>query len=167
MAISKKRALAIFKTLRVKDPEAWADAESEYPSLARFLFLKAVWSNVIGDDSSWMDEWANKRDPIPSAIQRMLAKGIDPSDLTDVVRDMQIDALFNLCVSLDDCAVGIEELQERIPENVEWRLCEFDGEKERVGRPMHDLHSDFYDFDPTGRRGAPRKRATKKKRRDR
>lgn len=61
--------------------------------------------------------------PISSAIQRMLAKGIDPDDLADVVRNAQVDVLFDVCCTLDNSAHGIEDLQEKIPENVEWRLA--------------------------------------------
>jgi hypothetical protein len=159
MPIPHKRAREILRGLGIQDAKGWADEEAKYPCVARLLFLKALWSNVIADDNAWMDEWADAKHPIPSAIRRMLAKGIDPDDLTDVVRDMQVELLFNVCCSLDDSAYGIEELQAKIPENVEWRLAEWDGEKEKLKRPMRDIHGDFYDLDPTGRRGEPRKRS--------
>lgn len=94
----------------------------------------------------------------------MLAKGVDPDDLTDVVRDMQIDVLFNACVSLNDSAHGIEDLQKKIPETVDWCLAEHDVANDRAARiASEDLHSDFYDFDPTGRHGEPRNRRAAKK----
>ncbi len=163
MPIPYKRALALFEQLGEKDAEDWATAESDEPSLARFLFLKALWSNVIDEDSSWMKDWAFPKDPIPSAIARMLRKGIDPDDLTDVVRDMQVELLFNVCCALDSSGHGIEDIQEVIPENIEWRLAEWDGKKEVVKRPILDVHDSFYDFDPTGRAGAPRKRGKKQR----
>ena len=169
MALTRKRALAIFKMLGEKGASAaaWADGEAteDKPYLARWLFLKALWSDVIDEDDGWMREWSNKRDPVPAAIARMLAKGIDPDDLTDVVRAMQVDLLFNVCCLLDDSSQGVEDEQAKIPENVEWRLAEYDGEREKVKRPILDIHGDFYQFDPTGRLGEPRKRAARKKRR--
>jgi hypothetical protein len=168
MSIPYKRALAIFKQLRAKNPTYWAGKESKdgKPFLARFLFLKAMWGCVIGDDKSWMQDWADSKHPTPSAIQRMLVKGIDPDDLTDVVRDMQITTLFNVCCALDNSAHGIEDLQEKITENVEWRLAEYDGENEELGRPMLAIHDDLYEFDPTGRAGNPRKPGRRSKKAD-
>lgn len=163
MSIPYERALAIFRQLGVKDAEAWAKGESEddEPALVRFLFLKALWDNVVGDDDAWMKEWADPKHPIPAAIQRMLGKGIDPDDLTDVVRDMQIDVLFNACVSLSDSSHGVEELQKNIPEAIDWCLAEHDVANAKAGRIAGtDIHGEFYDFDPTGRRGEPRKRRT-------
>jgi hypothetical protein len=99
MALTRKRALAIFKMLGEKGASAaaWADGETtdNEPYLARWLFLKALWSDVIAEDDDWMHEWSSKKHPVPSAIARMLAKGINPDDLTDVVRAMQVDLLFN------------------------------------------------------------------------
>jgi len=164
MSIPYKRALAIFKQLRARDAAHWAKRESKdgAPFLARFLFLKALWGCVIPEDGSWM-KWADRRHPIPAAIDRMLAKGIDPDDLTDVVRNAQVDALFNVCCALDSSAHGIEDLQAKIAENVEWRLAEYDGENEKVKRAILDIHGDFYGFDPTGRGGEPRSRRPAKK----
>ena len=160
MSIPYKRALAVFKQLRAKDPTYWAKKESkdDEPFLARFLFLKAMWECVIDDDASWMKNWADSKHPTATAVERMLARGIDPDDLTDVVRDMQVAVLFNVCCALDDSAHGIEDLQEKITDNVEWRLAEYDGENEKLKRPILSIHGDLYDFDPTGRRGEPRTR---------
>lgn len=164
MPIPYERALALFKQLGAQDAEVLAEAEADDPALVRFLFLKALWSNVISEDSSWMQDWGpHSKHPIPAAIQRMLAKGIDPDDLTDVVRDMQIDVLFNACVLLTDASHGIEDLQKNIPETIDWTLAEYDVANARPIRAARDLHGNFYDFDPSGRRGEPRKRRAAKK----
>jgi hypothetical protein len=155
MAMTRKRATALFRELGAKDPEAWAASEGEHPSLVRFLFLTGLWRFAIGNDARWMTSWADSAAPIPAAIQRMLDRGVDPADLTDVVRDMQVEALFNVCCLLDNPGHGIEDLQAKIPENVEWRLAEFDGEQERLGRAVHALHESFHQLDPTGRGGEP------------
>jgi hypothetical protein len=140
-----------------------AEAEGKHPALVRFLFLTGVWRCAIGDEPRWLSSWTDSAAPIPAAIQRMLDHGIDPADLTDVVRHMQVEALFSVCCLLDNPASGIEDLQAKIPENVEWRLAEFDGEKERVGRVSHAVHESFHKLDPTGRGGEPRSRTASAK----
>jgi hypothetical protein len=169
MTMTKKRATALFRQLGAKAPAAWATSEAagEHPSLVRFLFLTALWRCVIGDDPGWMNEWASDAEPVPAAIQRMLDKGIDPADLTSVVRDMQVDALFNVCCVLDNPAHGIEDLQAKIPENVEWRLAEYDGERATVGRAVMAVHESFHDLDPTERGGEPQGLKATKRRRSR
>jgi hypothetical protein len=72
--------------------------------------------------------------------------------------------LFNVLCLLDDSQPGIEQQQAGIAENVEWRLFEYDGAGEKVGRPIGELHGDFHDHDPSGRRGEPRKRKVARKR---
>lgn len=161
MPISRSRAIALFRKLGAADPVQWAEREESAPALARWLFLTGLWRCVDADDEGgWLEGWANQDEVIPAAIRRLLDCGIDPADLTAVVRDMQISALYNVCQLLDRSDHGIEDLQARIAENVEWRLAEYDGEEERVGRPLQGLHEEFHDFDPTGRGGEPkRKRA--------
>jgi hypothetical protein len=93
----------------------------------------------------------------------MLEKGVDPRDLTNV-RDAQIVALYNLCQLLDSSAYGIEELQAKIPENVEWRLVEYNGETDELGRVIEGTHEMFHEADPSGRGGRPVTRKLKAKR---
>ena len=159
----------MFRELGAKDPKAWAVAEAkgDSPSLVRFLFLTGLWRCAIGDDARWMTSWADSAGPLPAAIQRMLDRGVDPADLTDVVRAMQVEALFNVCCLLDNPAHGIEDLQAKIPENVEWRLAEFDGEQGRLGRAVHAVHESFDQLDPTGRGGEPPPRTASAKRKTR
>jgi len=159
----------LFRELGAKDPKAWAVAEAkgDSPSLVRFLFLTGLWRCAIGDDARWMTSWADSAGPLPAAIQRMLDRGVDPADLTDVVRAMQVEALFNVCCLLDNPAHGIEDLQAKIPENVEWRLAEFDGEQGRLGRAVHAVHESFDQLDPTGRGGEPPPRTASAKRKTR
>ncbi len=97
-------------SLAAKDATYWAKKESkdDKPFLARFLFLKAMWECVIDDDdASWMKNWADRKHPTAAAVEPMLAEGIDPDDLTDVARDMQVAVLLNVCCALDDSAHGI------------------------------------------------------------
>jgi hypothetical protein len=164
MSLTHERALALFRSLGASDPKHRATSETKdgNPELARWLFMQGVWSLITSDDYVWPGKWADMNAPIPAATKRMLARGIDPQDLTDVVRDAQIDALYNLCQLLDNAGHGIEHLQEKIKENVEWRLFEYDGIKEKAKRRIGGLHESFHESDPAGRSGEPRPRGTKK-----
>jgi hypothetical protein len=156
---TRARALELFRALGAKNAESLATTEtSGFPALARWLFLTGMWSMVVRDDTKWPGKWGDLNDPIPAAIRRMVDRGINPQDLTDVVRDAQIDALYNLAQLLEHCGHGIEEQQAKIAENVEWRLVEYDGDTGEMKRLIGGLHEDFFDMDPTGRGGEPRPR---------
>ncbi len=164
MAISYERAKTILESVGAGNrAESYAASESRGPFVARYLLLRGLWACAIDEDDRWQKQWS-QTSPVAAAIGRMLAKGIDPADLTDVVRAMQVETLFNVCQLMDNPAHGIEELQEKIPENIEWRIAEYDGEKGVVGkRAILDIHESFYSMDPTGREGSPRKRREKQK----
>jgi hypothetical protein len=157
--IPRSRAHAQFEKLGVADPAAWAAREADLPALSRWLLLTGLWRCVHADDAgAWIEaRSADEDDPIAAAIGRLLECGIDPADLTAVVRDMQIAALDSACRLLDDGEHGIEELREAITEVVEWQLAELDSDSADLGRPIEELHLEFRDFDPTGRRGEARK----------
>jgi hypothetical protein len=158
-AFRRARALELFRALGARDPESLATAEaSGSPALARWLFLAGMWSTVVQDDAKWPGKWADLSAPVPAAIRRMLDRGVDPQDLTDVVRDAQINALYNVAQLLEDCGHGLEEQQAKTAENVEWRLVEYDGDTGEMKRVIGGLHEDFHDTDPTGRGGAPPQR---------
>ena len=144
--IPTRRAQEILKLLGVKDAASRGQSHQRFPAIHQHLLLTAFWRMVVDENERWT------KAPQP-AIKRLLAKGIDPVDLTDVVREMQIDLLYDVCQLLDHSGHGIEDLQAKIAENVEWRVCEYDGEREEVGRPMHGLHESFHSADPSGRDG--------------
>jgi hypothetical protein len=76
-----------------------------------------------------------------AALQRLLAAGVAPDDLTDVVRTMQHEIIYNVCQLLDDPGLlGIRGERR-------WTLT-VDGE----------LHSSLDEHDPSGRHGEPRGR---------
>ncbi len=165
MSMKYERALELFRSLGATDPEWRAKAETKDgdAQLARWLFMQGLWSNVMPDEYEWPGKWADLDAPVPAATRRMLAKGIDHSDLTTVVRDAQVNLLYNVCQLLDSSGHGIEHLQEQIAENVEWRLVEFHGEKRKTGRLIEGLHEGFHESDPTGRKGEPRGEGSKSK----
>jgi len=158
MGLDHARALELFRLLGAKDPEVWANGEARdnRPYLARYLFLTGLWRVVLGDDSEWSAG--------DSTTQRLLATGADPRDLATVIRQAQCDLLYEVCQLLDDPSHGIEDLQAKIPENVEWRLCEVDANERPTGRVLLDVHASFGKFDPTGRNGEPRSDPTAKRR---
>ena len=158
--IPRARAHAQFRKLGVADPAAWAAREQDHPAISRWVLLTGLWRCVeANDDGAWIAAHSeDEEDPIATALRRMVDCGIDPADLTAVVREMQISALENACKLLDDGEHGIEDLREAITEVVEWQLAELDSESADLGRPIEGLQEEFREFDPTGRRGNPKKR---------
>jgi hypothetical protein len=150
--IPHKRQIELLRTLGATDP---ASAAADGPhSLARWLFLTGLWRSVVNAGSDgWQKQWV-KGDPLGAAIER-LAQGASGADLTLVVRQMQILALYNAVQLLDHPAHGIEDLQAKITENVEWRLASWDGEVDALGAPLGELHGAFLALDPEGRMGEP------------
>ena len=150
--IPRKRQAELLTLLGGKNAQRWtADGPQ---SLHRWLLVKALWRCVIPESDVWQKHWA-KGHPVDSAITRLLAKGVSPEDLTLVVRQLQIQAMFDAVQVLDNASHGIEELQQKIPENVEWRVAAFDGEREEVGPRLGELHGTFLNLDPAGRMGEP------------
>jgi hypothetical protein len=93
-----------------------------------------------------------------AALHRILARGADADDLTDVVRAMQYEIIYNVCQLLDDPALlGIRR---RVPPGqvkVRWELTAVrTAPAER--RPIGDLHTELDEHDPSGRGGEPRSR---------
>jgi hypothetical protein len=156
--ISRARQVAILSLLGEKNAKRWAEDGPQ--SLRRWLLLTAFWRCVVTESDTWQRHWA-KGHAVDSAITRILAKGVSAEDLTLVVRQMQIDALFNAVQVLDHPSHGIEDLQEKITGNVEWRVASFDGESESVGARLGELHGTFLNLDPEGRMGEPPALASK------
>jgi len=153
------------------DAEHVATVDDPTTPLARSLFQAAAWQLVIDEDAthgnepSWIEAWlrfsrskGTAATGLGAAIERILAAGADPDDLTDVVRAMQLDVLVNLCGLLD--MEGTRMLFESTPEaagKVGWRLCAL-GENEKARRPIESLQESIQSYDPTGREGEPRRR---------
>ncbi len=157
------------------DAKAMARAEIERgsPQLARIMFLKSAWRLIIDEDKkrdgevAWIESWLrwgrSQKKPqsgVGAAIERLLASGADPDDLTDVVRAMQFELLFNLCDVLDE--EGLDELRPLLPKGLDvgWRLYEV-GPDGKPTRAIESLHESVGSYDPAGREGQPRSRVTK------
>ncbi|HEY1546774.1 MAG TPA: hypothetical protein VGG28_03105 [Kofleriaceae bacterium] len=156
--IDAKRAAAILKRLGAANATVLGKAHAQYPMLHRYLLLTGLWRAVLPDDATWTSDG---KDAVGQSVAAVLAAGVDPADLTRIVRDAQVELLVQVCELLDRSDHGIEDLQEQIAENVEWRVCEYDGERAVVGRPMNDLHAGVLGYDPTGREGEPKPRRKK------
>jgi hypothetical protein len=157
-----KKLTAIFRKLGARNPEEWASSqiEEEIPQLARFLFLKQAWGAVLSDaDTEWIDASiasAERRPDQPYAgvghgLKRLLAAGAAREDITDVVRGMQAELLFNFCYLLEDPGDLPEEVAE-----IQWALIQLSEE----GRPLAQiggLHESVLETDPTGREMRPRR----------
>ncbi|MGC0414969.1 hypothetical protein [Embleya sp. AB8] len=123
-------------------------------------FLTALWSLIIDEDAktagapSWIESWLRgtepgtpPEDPAAAALHRVLSSGVDPDDLTDVVRRMQHELAYNICQLLDD--PGLLDLDPP----TEWHLV-----AKETNTPLAGLHASLDDFDPTARHGAARPR---------
>jgi hypothetical protein len=137
------------------------------------LFLTTVWSMVVDEDSytggypSWIESWLRGREQgsalgsaSAAALDRILACGVDPEDLTDVVRQMQHELVRNVCELIDDPGLLGIGLDEDWSEQVDfhWELVAVRTTGPAGRAPIDGLHSSLDEFDPSGRSGEPRGR---------
>lgn len=171
MAAKKDPTETIFKALgeTPEDAKVMAADEAEgKPMLARTVLLKALWNEIISDkktasgEYTWIEGWLrygrNSKKPqtgMAAALERLLAAGADPDDLSDVVRQMQILFAFNVCQILD--GEGIEAIVENISDlpPVDWRLFSVSPKGKAVAA-IEDLHESWHSADPSGREGESR-----------
>ena len=108
---------------------------------------------------AWIARWRRLADSgfpfidVP-AMERLLAAGADPSDLTDVVRSAQLLTAYNIANLIDDPTIALRPDLD-IPEGVvDWTLTYRDatGKPAQVGA----LHEEIMSWDRSGRGGAPR-----------
>src|SRR5262245_22730469 len=162
MGNETERLTAIFRKLGAPDPEGWATSQIEegIPQLARFLFLRQAWRQIVVEgDAAWIDREIKNSQAHPgtpfsgigAALQRLRGEGVQLEDLTDVVRGMQAQLLFNLCYQLEDPG----DLEPEATD-VAWALFSVDED----GQPTEQiggLHESVLETDPTGREMRPRK----------
>ncbi|MFI5767787.1 hypothetical protein ACIA74_04430 [Streptomyces sp. NPDC051658] len=136
-------------------------------------FLTTLWSMVVDEDNyadgypSWLEpglrghqQGNGPADAGASALQRVLACGVDPDDLTDLVREMQHEVLYNICQLIDDpglLGIGLDHEGAR-PADFRWELVAVRDEEPAGRVPVHGLHSSLDELDPSGRHGEPRGR---------
>lgn len=158
--MNKSELTDIFSKLGADDPEEWAESQIEegIPQLARYIFLKGCWDNIIKDgDTSWINNQidntpVDSREPfsgIAHALRRLLDSGADPKDLIDLVRGAQAELLFSFCNQLDD-PDSVEDNQ-----YVNWGLVQLDDDDQPTNF-ISGLHESVLETDPTGREMTPR-----------
>jgi hypothetical protein len=151
----------LFRKLGAPEPERWASSQitEGFNQLGRFLFLRQAWKLVIDDTNhSWIQAQIDRSSNEPAApcsgigpaLQRLLAQGASPQDISDVVRVMQYELLFRLCYLIDDPCLEEPEVRD-----IWWGLWQLNQE----GKPVSQigcLHESVLGTDPTGREMRPR-----------
>lgn len=161
--ISEEELILLFRKLGANDPESWALSEinEDIPQLARFLFLLSAWKTVIAEgDLNWINQEIeySKKQPdkngagVGLALEKLLKSGVNPEDITDIVRGMQYQTLHGICYLLDG-------LNENLPEigDFGWSLFERDKEGNITGRIIQGLYESVLSMDPSGKELLPRK----------
>jgi hypothetical protein len=150
-----------FRKIGAPDPASWARSEIDegIPQLARYLFLRQAWRSVISEDNShWIGNYLRAAESKPDepfagvghALRRLRALGAMDQDITDVVRGMQVELLFQLCYLLEDPGVVEPEVAD-----VQWALVQTD-ETGNVLGTLTGLHESILGMDPTEREMRPR-----------
>jgi hypothetical protein len=156
-AMSEQELTDLFRKLGAPEPESWAHSQitEGIPQLLRYLFLRQAWRKVLRpDEHDWMSQMRpeNPDDPgaeLGPAIDRILAAGVRPKDLTTVVRIMQWYLLSRFCVLLEDPGNVESEVAD-----IWWRLFLVD-ENDNPVMPIDALHESVLETDPTGREMRP------------
>jgi hypothetical protein len=157
-SMNEQELAELFRKLGAPEPESWAHSQitEGITQLPRYLFLREAWRHVVSPgDRSWMfamrpedpDEPGGELGP---AVDRILAAGARPEDLTTVVRVMQWHLLARLCVLMEDPGGGLEEEVE----DIWWNLFLLD-DNDRPTVPVDALIESVLETDPTGREMRP------------
>jgi hypothetical protein len=147
----------LFRKLGASMPEGWARSQIRegFPQLARYLFLRQAWRLVVNPgDTGWISKMRPKHPDQPGgefgpAVDRLLAAGARPEDLTIIVRIMQWWLLSGLCVLLEDPG----NLEQEVAD-MAWQLFLLD-ENDNPIEPIDGLIESLLFTDPTGREMRP------------
>ena len=160
--MNQKELSVLFRKLGASDPEGWARSQFEEgtPQLARFLFLRQAWRQIVDEgDPSWIEQsiqgaQAHPDDPfagVGHTLNKLRARGATDDEITDVVRGMQAQVLFQFCYLLEDLGDVEEEVAD-----VTLALVQVDEEGNPLGN-VGGLHESVLETDPTGREMRPRR----------
>jgi len=158
MSLNKKELTELFRKLGAPHPEGWAHSQitEGIPQLPRYLFLRQAWREIVEPgDQRWMSEMRPKDandsgGEIGPALDRLLAAGARPEDLTTVVRIMQWYLLARICVLLEDPGGDVESEVA----DIWWQLYLID-ENDNPVVPISGLIESVLETDPTGREMRP------------
>jgi hypothetical protein len=155
-----QRLVRRFRELGADDAESWArsEASENFPQLARFAFLRALWPNHIDrwTEFGWIDGFiaAARREPSGAfadaglALARLIDAGASRDDLGRVARAIAYETVFADLERID--SGGDIDLPRDFPG---WRLIETDAADELTGRHVGGLHESLLTLDPSGREG--------------
>ena len=157
-----KELTALFDKLGAPNPSAWAASQLRegIPQLTRFVFLRQAWRSVVDEgDSSWIGNAITRAESHPTepyagvghALRKLRAKGATDQDLTDLVRGMQAQLLFEFCYLLEDPGDVEPEI-----EDMACALVQVDDDGNVLDK-IGMLHESVLETDPTGREMRPRK----------
>jgi hypothetical protein len=159
--MNRKELAALFRRLRAPDPDNWARSQIDegIPQLARYVFLRQAWRNVVSeDDPTWITKaidaaLARPNEPyagVGHALAKLRKRGATDQELTDLVRGMQAELLFSFCYLLEDPG----ELEPDVS-HIAWALAQVDDAGNVLGG-IAGLHESVLETDPTGREMRPR-----------
>ncbi len=115
-------------------------------SLWSELLMLGLWRNVIDETQPIERSMAGNK-----TVQRLLASGANPDDLVDLVREVQVNAIYNIAQAIDWPDEELD-LDDALDMALSVAFPEMDGE----ALPLHELHSCLMERDPAGRHGEPR-----------
>jgi hypothetical protein len=167
MANRQEELTEIFRAIGASEPEQWANSQVKegIPQLHRYVFLKQAWAQVINEqDDSWIErvvEAARRNPEAPFsgqglAIARMLALGVERSDIVDVVRSAQAEMIASLCYLLEDPCLA-DNVEEHVGA-LGWALVTTNDAFEPTDEIIGGLHESVLETDPTGREMRPRRK---------
>lgn len=137
----EKQLSALFEELGARDADGWARSQIQegIPQLARYLFLRQAWRNVIPAD---VGAAANHWHADAPEFRKLLAAGVPLVDLVALVRKAQRSLLFSLCYLMDDPNIAEAEV-----EAMDWGLFQIDADG-RPGARISGLHESVLETDP-------------------
>ena len=142
----EQELVALLRKLGAANPSHWISKTGglgeNRTSVARFLFLREAWSRLQRiDDDSWIQGLLSSNESSKAfreALERVLACGVSPSDLTMLVALKQSEALFSLCYVLEDPSFSEPDVKD-----IGWRLFALNRDGS-PGEPMSALYEDVY-----------------------
>jgi hypothetical protein len=163
VSMNQKKLAALFRKLGARDPDDWARSqlEEDIPQLARFLFLRQAWRAVLDEaDATWITAAIARADSRPDepyagvghALRKLRSRGATDEELTDLVRGMQAELLFQFCYLLEDPGDVEPEVAD-----ISWSLVQVDHDGNVLAN-VDGLHESVLETDPTGREMRPRAR---------
>jgi hypothetical protein len=159
--MSEDELTAVFERLGATDPAGWARSQMRegIPQLARFLFLRQAWRQLIQEgEHAWIQRMIADAEHSPDepyagvglALRRLKALGARDDDLTEVARGLQAEALFKFCYLLEDPG----DLEPEVAD-MSWAFVQVDAEGAVLGEIV-GLHDSVLETEPTGREMRPR-----------